>query len=79
VQSYLFLHLVAFYCCLEPIEELELMTANRSSRRKDGGTGLKQKDLCNGPSKLCAALAITKAEFNQQHIASCSTLWLEGR
>lgn len=63
---------------LEPLAELDLMTANRSARRKDQGTGLKLRDLCNGPSKLCAAFSITKQEFNQQHFASSNTIWLEG-
>jgi DNA-3-methyladenine glycosylase len=55
------------------------MTVNRSSKRKDLGSGLKEKDLCNGPSKLCAAFNITKMEFNQQHISACQSLWLEGK
>jgi 3-methyladenine DNA glycosylase Mpg len=55
------------------------MTANRAAKRKDQGAGLKAKDLANGPSKLCAALRITRLEFDQQHIAAaCSNLWIEG-
>ena len=63
---------------LEPLEGFEQMRELRSVRRKDGGVKLKDKDLCNGPSKLCDALSITKEEINQLNLSSSELIWLEG-
>lgn len=63
---------------LEPLEGFEQMRELRSVRRKDGGVKLKEKDLCNGPSKLCDALSITKEEINQLNLSSSELIWLEG-
>ena len=39
---------------------MEEMVVGRSSRRKAESRQLKVHELCNGPSKLCQALNITK-------------------
>lgn len=38
---------------------------------------LKEKDLCNGPSKLCQALKISKDKFNKVDMTSSDEIWLE--
>lgn len=55
----------------EPITGSELMIKHRTSNKK-----LKFKELCNGPSKLCIALSITKESFNQVDLTSCGELYL---
>lgn len=37
---------------------------------------LKDRELCNGPSKLCQALAIDKS-FDQRDLAQDEAMWLE--
>ena len=41
------------------------MKTNRSMKRKATSPDLKPHQLCNGPSKLCQALQITKDDLNQ--------------
>uniref|UniRef100_A0A914UI08 DNA-3-methyladenine glycosylase n=1 Tax=Plectus sambesii TaxID=2011161 RepID=A0A914UI08_9BILA len=48
----------------EPLFGLEAMTRRRSV--KELKRPLKPRDLCSGPSKLCQALGITKAAFDQK-------------
>uniref|UniRef100_A0A914VKX7 DNA-3-methyladenine glycosylase n=1 Tax=Plectus sambesii TaxID=2011161 RepID=A0A914VKX7_9BILA len=48
----------------EPIFGLEAMLRRRSV--KELKRPLKSRDLCSGPSKLCQALGITKAAFDQK-------------
>uniref|UniRef100_A0A6B0V795 DNA-3-methyladenine glycosylase n=1 Tax=Ixodes ricinus TaxID=34613 RepID=A0A6B0V795_IXORI len=60
-----------------PIEGLELMRTLRGARRKDCGRGLKERELCNGPAKLCLAMAIDKAALNKEFLPDSQTLWLE--
>ncbi|KAB1251964.1 DNA-3-methyladenine glycosylase [Camelus dromedarius] len=62
---------------LEPLGGLEAMRQLRSTLRK-GATGraLKDRELCNGPSKLCQALAIDKS-FDQRDLATDEAVWLE--
>eukprot|EP00088_Acartia_fossae_P034092 TRINITY_DN34979_c0_g1_i1.p1 TRINITY_DN34979_c0_g1~~TRINITY_DN34979_c0_g1_i1.p1 ORF type:complete len:273 (-),score=40.27 TRINITY_DN34979_c0_g1_i1:625-1443(-) len=62
---------------MEAVAGHEEMTQLRAARRKDGGAKLKLKDLCNGPSKLCDALNITKEEMNFVDLTDNTTLWLE--
>jgi DNA-3-methyladenine glycosylase len=38
---------------------------------------LKEKDLCNGPSKLCQALKISKDKFNKADMTKSDEIWLE--
>ncbi|XP_033749821.1 putative 3-methyladenine DNA glycosylase isoform X2 [Pecten maximus] len=61
---------------IEPIQGLEAMTCNRSNQRKEGSKALKTKDLCNGPSKFCQALAISKNAINKQDLVSSPDIWM---
>ncbi len=36
--------------------------------------GMTLKDLCNGPSKLCMSLAISRIEFDQKDLTSADSL-----
>lgn len=56
---------------------LNSMKSFRGVRRKDGGSKLKDSELCNGPSKLCQALCIEKANLNKEDITSSNRFWLE--
>jgi DNA-3-methyladenine glycosylase len=47
---------------LEPLEGLERMRERRASRRRGGAGGIADRELANGPGKLCDALGITLAE-----------------
>ncbi|XP_040212953.1 DNA-3-methyladenine glycosylase [Rana temporaria] len=60
---------------LEPIEGLDEMRSFRSIRR-NASKSLKDKELCNGPSKLCQALDINKS-FDRRDLASDQSAWLE--
>ncbi|CAN8003954.1 unnamed protein product [Ixodes pacificus] len=60
-----------------PIEGLEIMRTLRGARRKDSGRSLKERELCNGPAKLCLAMAIDKAALNKEFLPDSQTLWLE--
>ncbi|XP_075686165.1 DNA-3-methyladenine glycosylase isoform X2 [Rhinoderma darwinii] len=60
---------------LEPIEGLDTMRKFRNVKR-NGKKPLKDKELCNGPSKLCQAFAIEKS-FDQQDFANDQNTWLE--
>ncbi|KAK3867777.1 hypothetical protein Pcinc_026789 [Petrolisthes cinctipes] len=62
---------------LEPLEGLERMQVGRKQRRKDSATPLKLHQLCNGPSKLCQALCLTKDANNAVDLTSCDSFWLE--
>lgn len=59
---------------LEPLEGIHLMIENRS---KNSTKQPKDKDMTNGPSKLCQALAISKSEFNKMDVTTSKSLWLE--
>ncbi|KAM5152054.1 DNA-3-methyladenine glycosylase isoform 1-T3 [Mantella aurantiaca] len=60
---------------LEPIAGLDEMRNLRRSRR-NASKSLKDKELCNGPSKLCQALDINKS-FDRRDLASDQSAWLE--
>ncbi|CAI9587081.1 unnamed protein product [Staurois parvus] len=60
---------------LEPIEGLNEMRSFRSNRR-NALKPLKDKELCNGPSKLCQALDIDKS-FDRRDLSSDLNAWLE--
>lgn len=55
---------------LEPEEGLAQMYARRPKARRDA-------DLCSGPGKLCAALAITRPEHNLADLVDGPTLFIE--
>ncbi|KAG2455860.1 3MG glycosylase, partial [Polypterus senegalus] len=61
---------------LEPLLGVERMQELRSVRRKESRRALKDKDLCNGPSKLCQALAIQRG-FDRRDLATDEEIWLE--
>ncbi|XP_034567220.1 DNA-3-methyladenine glycosylase isoform X2 [Notolabrus celidotus] len=61
---------------LEPLQGLPTMKQLRSARRKEGARQLKDKELCNGPSKLCQALDIPRC-FDRRDLASDPEVWLE--
>ncbi|XP_021362657.1 probable DNA-3-methyladenine glycosylase [Mizuhopecten yessoensis] len=61
---------------IEPIQGLEIMTRNRSAQRKETAKALKSKELGNGPSKFCQALAITKNTINKQDLVSSPDIWM---
>lgn len=63
---------------LEPVEGDDLMRSLRLSKRKGSSKSfIKDKDLCNGPSKLCQAMDITKTQFDQYDLCKGEELWLE--
>ena len=62
---------------LSPTEGATDMRTLRGRRRSDEGRGLKDHQLCNGPSKLCMALDIDKAFFNEKDVTVSESLWLE--
>ncbi|XP_023584136.1 DNA-3-methyladenine glycosylase isoform X2 [Trichechus manatus latirostris] len=62
---------------LEPLGGLETMQRLRSTLGKGAsGRALKDRELCNGPSKLCQALAIDKS-FDQRDLATDGAVWME--
>lgn len=62
---------------VEPLQGLDAMRLSRGKRRADGGKKLKDFELCNGPSKLCQAFCIEKANLNKEDMATSNTFWLE--
>lgn len=76
-----------FVCCpgegaavllrsLEPLRGHETMRLLRGARRREGSRPLKDKELCNGPSKLCQALDVPRA-FDRRDLADDPEVWLE--
>lgn len=61
---------------LEPLEGFQRMVAGRNQRRKSSSP-LKTHELCNGPSKLCQALYLTKDSCNKLDLTESDTFWLE--
>lgn len=61
---------------LEPLQGQSIMRELRMAKRKDGAKQLKDKELCNGPSKLCQALNIPRC-FDRRDLASDPEVWLE--
>ncbi|KAF7225650.1 DNA-3-methyladenine glycosylase [Nothobranchius furzeri] len=61
---------------LEPLQGHSVMRKLRAARRKEGARQLKDKELCNGPSKLCQALNIPRC-FDRRDLASDPEVWLE--
>ncbi|XP_075942492.1 DNA-3-methyladenine glycosylase [Anarhichas minor] len=61
---------------LEPLQGQPVMRQLRTARRKEGARQLKDKELCNGPSKLCQALNIPRC-FDRRDLASDPDVWLE--
>ncbi|XP_077173209.1 DNA-3-methyladenine glycosylase [Paroedura picta] len=61
---------------LEPVQGLEAMRELRQRQRRGPARPPRDWQLCNGPSKLCVALAIDKS-FDRQDLASARDVWLE--
>ncbi|XP_063760099.1 DNA-3-methyladenine glycosylase isoform X2 [Eleginops maclovinus] len=61
---------------LEPLQGQPTMRQLRAARRKEGARQLKDKELCNGPSKLCQALNIPRC-FDRRNLAADPEVWLE--
>ncbi|MFT7798938.1 DNA-3-methyladenine glycosylase isoform X1 [Arapaima gigas] len=61
---------------LEPLEDQAVMRQLRSIHRREASRPLKDKELCNGPSKLCQALDIPR-DFDRRDLATDPEVWLE--
>ncbi|TRY89240.1 hypothetical protein DNTS_025404 [Danionella cerebrum] len=61
---------------LEPLSGQKVMRSLRASKRKPGAKSLKDRELCNGPSKLCQALEIQRC-FDRRDLATDAEAWLE--
>lgn len=61
---------------LEPLQGQTTMRQLRATRRREGSRELKEKELCNGPSKLCQALDILRC-FDRRDLSSDPEVWLE--
>lgn len=46
-------------------------------KRLKNSKELKTTELCNGPSKLCMAMNITKSNCNKLNMVESDELWLE--
>ncbi|XP_048576207.1 DNA-3-methyladenine glycosylase [Nematostella vectensis] len=62
---------------LEPVKGLDTMRKFRGAKHKDKGAGLKEIQLCNGPSKLCQALDINKTNLNKKDLVTSNRFWIE--
>jgi DNA-3-methyladenine glycosylase len=54
---------------LEPVEGLDFMRSRRAAATRD-------RDLCNGPAKLCQAMSIDRA-CNARDLVTDDQLWIE--
>lgn len=61
---------------LEPLQGQDIMRRLRASRRREGAKTVKDKELCNGPSKLCQALDVQRC-LDRRDLASDANVWLE--
>ncbi|KAJ1109397.1 hypothetical protein NDU88_006758 [Pleurodeles waltl] len=62
---------------LEPLQGLDSMRESRGARRKQKTCKpLRDWELCNGPSKICQALAIDKS-FDRRDLTSDPDAWVE--
>lgn len=53
------------------------MSSLRKKFLKSPKTIIKNKDLCNGPAKLCLSFAIDIKSCNKQDLASWRGMWVE--
>lgn len=61
---------------LEPLQNTSTMLALRTLKRK-GTSVVKEKDLCNGPSKICQAFQIDKQLINKLDMCGSTVFWVE--
>ena len=52
------------------------MVKYRGLKRKENSPKLKEHQLCNGPSKLCQAMNVTKHNLNAVDMTSSSNFYL---
>ncbi|CAH1794932.1 unnamed protein product [Owenia fusiformis] len=65
---------------IQPIDGIEQLRSNRIASGKSATPSkkpLKDKDLCNGPSKLCQSFKVNKSNGDQQNLTDCDYMWLE--
>ncbi|XP_064088056.1 uncharacterized protein LOC135202526 [Macrobrachium nipponense] len=62
---------------LEPVDGIDEMIAHRSVKRTSKSKPLKEHELCNGPSKLCLAMNISKDLCNKVDATISEEIWLE--
>ncbi|XP_064633129.1 uncharacterized protein LOC135491288 isoform X2 [Lineus longissimus] len=62
---------------LAPVEGVATMRMLRNKKGKAQAKPTPVKDLCNGPSKFCMALDITKAAINKLDMMTSNDIWLE--
>lgn len=55
---------------VEPLSGISLMRRYRGARIKD-------REIANGPSKLCIAMGITRREIDKEWIMCSSKIWIE--
>lgn len=58
------------------IRAVEPLCGISEMRRLRGGK-IKDRDIANGPSKLCIAMGITRKEINKEWIMESSKIWIE--
>ncbi|KAG8183705.1 hypothetical protein JTE90_014680 [Oedothorax gibbosus] len=61
---------------IEPLENISTMLALRTMKGK-GTSSIKDKDLCNGPSKICQAFHIDKQSLNKVDMCESEYFWVE--
>lgn len=62
---------------LEPLDNLDTMISLRKQFRKCSKTVMMNKDLCNGPAKLCISFGIDIKSCNKQDLTSWDGMWVE--
>jgi len=62
---------------LEPLQGKDTMRKLRCARSASGKSSLKDNQLCNGPSKLCLALSISKDFHNKEDLVTSDSIWIE--
>ena len=55
----------------------DVMRKLRCARSKSSKPNINDNALCNGPSKLCVALAITKEHLNKENLTTSDKIWIE--
>ncbi|XP_076074730.1 uncharacterized protein LOC143045830 [Mytilus galloprovincialis] len=60
---------------LEPVENIPSMIKLRQKRTP--GKTFKSHELCNGPSKLCLSLDVSKDQINKEDMIKSTKIWME--
>lgn len=64
---------------LEPMHGINRMINNKNLQSKAKNKNSSEKNLTNGPSKLCMAFNISKTMFDQVDLATNENLWLQDK